>query len=772
MTSAAVGRAAPAPRPRLVSHEDAGPYRSALGLPFELLETKLRPPHLGEHSILRTRIAERLDDLDGPPIVVACAAAGYGKTTALTQWAASRAQPGVAWVSVDAHDDDPVVLLTYIAVALDRIAPVDTGVFEALASPGTSIATTVLPRLSAAFANSGSVVLVLDDVQEIGNPQSVDAIVALAAHVPEGSRLVLSTRDHSAFPLARWRARAFAAELGPDDLRMDEQEARRLLDATAAGFSDAHARELVRRTEGWPAGLYLAALSARARGTTAAPSSTLTGNDPLVADFLRSELLASLPAQELHFLTCTSPLEQMSGPLCDAVLASSGSDELLESLARTNRFVVALDAQGMWYRCHQLVRELLATELERTDRELVSSIRGRACDWCAEHGQEAAAIRYGQTAGDADRVARLLERCAQPAFPSGRTATVEQWFAWLRQHGEPERYPAVAVIAATFHAVTGHAAECDLWSAAAERGSRRGPLPDGSASLASWQAMLRALRCRDGVEVMHRDASLAVRTLARASPWRPPALLLLGLAELMADRGEHADDRFAEAEDAATSFATRTTTPVLIAVALAERSVVAIEQAEWARADALAEKAVWTARHSRSADGPLHALVYAVAARTAIHGERAASARDLLVEAQRRLPRLTNACPVPSVQTRLELAQVHLLLADLAGARTMLHEVDAVLRHCPDLGTLGAQAAELQRRLSAPWHDVPGASALTAAELRVLPLLATHLSYREIGERRFLSRHTVKSHTTAIYRKLDVNSRSEAVERARAIGLL
>src|ERR1044072_8998371 len=326
-------------------------YRSGTGLPFELLETKLRPPRLGDESIPRTRLVERLDDLDGPPIVVACAAAGYGKTTALAQWVASRPQPDVAWVSVDAHDDDPVVLLTYVAVALDRIAPVDAGVFEGLASPGTSIETKVVPRLGAALAETEAVALVLDDVHAIEHQQSVDAIVALGPYVTQGSRLILSTRDHSMFPLARWRTRAAAAELGPEDLRMDALEARELLDATAAGFSDEHADELVRRTEGWPAGLYLAALSARARGVTPAPTSTFSGNDPLVADFLRSELLASLPPDEVRFLMRTSPLEQLTGSLCDAVLASSGSDELLESMARSNRFVVALDAQRTWYRC-------------------------------------------------------------------------------------------------------------------------------------------------------------------------------------------------------------------------------------------------------------------------------------------------------------------------------------------------------------------------------------------------------------------------------------
>lgn len=704
--------------------------------PFELLEAKLRPPHVSEWSVRRTRPLERLDGVGGPPIVIACAAAGYGKTTTLAQWAASRA-PDVAWVSVDAHDDDPVVFLSYVAAALDRIAPIDPGVFEALASPGMSIGTKVVPRLSAALAAADEpTVLVLDDVHAIANPQCIEAIVALAAHLPSGSKLVLSTRDRSAFPLARWRASGLTTELGPDDLRMDDDEARQLLDATAADLSDADAAMLMRRSEGWPAGLYLAALSARARGTAAGPVA-LTGNDRFVAEFLRSELLASLPPDEVRFLTRTSVLEQMSGPLCDAVLESSGSGELLEALARGNRFVVALDSARTWYRCHHLVRELLAAELERTDHDAVSPLLGRAFDWCAEHGQEEAAIRYG-----------------------------------LRQHGEPGRNPAVAVIGAVFHAVSGQPAQCDLWSAAAERAAWDAPLPDGSPSFASWQALLRALRCQHGVETMHADASLAVQTLARASPWRSPALLLLGLSELLGNHEDLADDRFVDAEDAARAFATPTTTPVLIAVALSERTLVAIEQAEWVRADTLAERAVWTAHHARSKETPLLALVYAVAARTALHNEREAHASELLADAQRGLPHLTYACPIPSVQTRLEMARALLLLADHAGAHTMLTEIDALLRRCPDLGTLGAQASELREQLGAPGHSVPGAAALTAAELRVLPLLATHLSYREIGERRYLSRHTVKSHTMSIYRKLDVNSRSQAIERARVIGLL
>src|SRR3954451_3163562 len=300
--------------------------QSMLRLPFDLLESKLRPPRTRGRGITRTALVEQLNRAGDTPIVTLSAGPGYGKTTALAQWAASSEQRPFAWVSVDQHDNDPVVLLTYVAVALDRVASIDNGVFEALASPGASVEATVVPRLGAALAGvDPPVVLGLDDGHAIANPQCIDAIVALAGHVAEGSQLALSARDGSALPLGFLRTRGLELELGPDDLRMDEREARELLSASGLEITDQDVVELVRRTEGWPAGLYLAALSA---GTTAAGPrqvGALTGNDPFVADFLQSEFFAPLPPRELRFLTRTSILEQMSGPLCDAVLGSSRS---------------------------------------------------------------------------------------------------------------------------------------------------------------------------------------------------------------------------------------------------------------------------------------------------------------------------------------------------------------------------------------------------------------------------------------------------------------
>lgn len=743
--------------------------RSALGTPFELLDSKLQPPRLSERSVFRTALLERLNRSSGPPVIVIHAGPGYGKTTVLAQWAASGEQQAFAWLSADQEHNDPVVLLTYIAAALDRLAPLDLGVFEALASPDASIEGKILPRLGHALVRMESpFVLAIDDAHAIENPRSIDAIVTLAGHLPEGSRLALATRDHSALPLGLLRTRALLLELGADDLSMQADEARALLGAEDVEYANDDLAELVRRTEGWPAGLYIATLSARATHAVPGDAVKLTGKDPFVVDFLRSEFLEHLPPEELRFLTETSLLELLSGPLCDAVLETTGCSAMLASLEASNRFVVALDREGEWYRCHPLVRDMLAAEHARSEPDRVSSLLGRAFDWCAANGQEVSAIRYGQAAGDADRVAVHMGRCVQPVYQSGRTATVAQWFSWLQKHGELERYPAVAVIGAMFHAATGRPTESDRWAVPAENGSYQGRLPDGSASIESWRALLRALRSRNGITSLRADAALAVETIAPESPWHPRAAVILGVSELLSGEAERADDLLADAAEEARHLGA----PNMLPIALAERALIAIERDEWVRADALAEQAVFAARRTRLEDQAINALVYAVAARTALRSGRAARAHEMLAQAQGPYAQLTYALPIPAVQTRMEMAQTYLELADQGRARTLLAEIDSILRRCPDLGTLLDRVAELHTRVNAAADGVPGSSALTAAELRVLPLLTTHLTFREIGEQLYLSRHTVKSHAMSIYRKLGVSSRNAAVKRARDVGLL
>ena len=420
---------------------------------FELIESKLRPPQERSGTVSRARVIGLMESAHETPIVVVAAGPGWGKTTLLAQWSSVSERP-FAWLSIDAGDNDPIVLLTYVAVALDRVSPLDRGVFDALASPGASVEATVVPRLGAALsAVEQQLVLVLDDLHLLDDRAGWDAIAALARHVPEGSQLTLSARGGPALPLGAIRAHGLTLEIGQDDLRMTDIEAHQLLRAAGADLSEDQAAELTRQTEGWSAGLYLAALSIRARGIRADGPATFSGSNRLVSDYLESEVLGHFSLDERRFLTRTAVLERMSGQLCDAVLEEGGSSATLESLARSNLFVVALDTDGDWYRYHHLFRDLLRSQLLRAEPDLVSQLLERAADWCEANQLPEAAIGYAQAAGDVDRVARLVERCTMPAYQSGRVATAERWLDWLEGRGALERNAAVAVLAGLVTAI-------------------------------------------------------------------------------------------------------------------------------------------------------------------------------------------------------------------------------------------------------------------------------------------------------------------------------
>ncbi len=716
----------------------------------------------------RALIGELEEASSAVPVVFLSAGPGWGKTTLLAQWSSRSPRP-FAWVSVDEHDNDPIVLLAYVAAALDRITPLDPSVFDALESPGTSVEGTIIPRLGTALAMIDKpVVLVLDDVHLLDSPPCLDAIVALTDHVPEGSQLALSARDHGAFPLGALRAKGLALEIGPDELRLDEAEARQLLRGAGLDLGRAEVAELTEHTEGWTAGLYLAAISAKASGSGVEGATGFRGDDHFLADYLRSELLSRLPRDELRFLTRTAVLERMAGPLCDAVLDASDSAAELAALERSNLFVVALDRNEQWYRYHHLFQELLRSELERGEPELVPQLLLRASRWCEANGQPETAIRYAQAAGDVTRVARLVARSALPIYQSGRAATVEGWLAWLADRWGSEPDAAVAVIGGLIASIWGRAAEAERWADTAELATYDGELPDGSDSIDSWRGLLRALQCRRGVASMRRDAELAVATLARGSQFRLNALLLLAWSHCLTGEIDQADDLLADATEEGLELGV----PAAVTVALGERAVIASGRGAWVQAEELTDQALRVIRMSRLDEYPTSALAYAGAARVALHRGNSAGCQELLTRAQRLRPRLTYALPYFAVQTRLELARTYLTLADAAGAATILREIDAVWRRRPDLGTLPAQADELRASLSTLRTHAPGASTLTEAELRLLPYLSTHLSFREMGERLYLSRHTVKSHAMAIYRKLNVASRNAAVDRARQLALL
>ena len=743
--------------------------RRAGGPAFDLVMSKLRRPPVRPGAVSRSSLIERLARGHPRPIVSVVAPAGYGKTTLLSQWAERNGQ-AFAWVSVEEPDNDPKVLLTYVAEALDQVEPVGERVFAALASPGSSVPGSVVPRLGAAFAAmTAPVALVLDDVHVLHDSECRAALSVLADHVPAGSRLVLAGRHEPPLRVARLRAEGRITEIGPGELSLTPGEAASLLRGAGVVLGEDDAAKLHQQTEGWAAGLYLAALYLREGDPLPGAVPSFAGSDRLVSQYMESEFLARISRRQREFLTRTAALERMCGPLAEAVLEAPGSAATLADLARSNLLLVPLDRRGEWYRYHHLFRDMLLAELQRGEPGLMPVLRRRAAAWCLHNGLPEDALEYSMAAGDVDATAHLVGGLAVPTYRQGRIATVQRWFRWLDERGGIEDHPLAAVLASMLSALTARPVAAERWADVVDRWRDQDAARTDDPVAEAWAAVLRALLCRRGVEQMRADADEAAGRLAAQNIATPVGALLRGIARILSGDLDGGDAFF---QDVA-SMGGQVGAAEDFAVALCERSLVAMARSDWSLAEILAGQARAVLRRAGIEENFATPLVCAVHARTAMHRGDGPAARRELVSAQRRRPDLTYALPYLAVQARIELARVHLALADLEGARTLMREIDELLRRRPGLGTLTEEARAVRSQVSRErGSNMPGASALTAAELRLLPMLSTHLSFPEIAAEIFLSPNTIKSEAFSIYRKLGVSSRSQAVSRSRDLGLL
>ena len=736
---------------------------TAPGLAFELRESKFHPPVVRPGIVVRTALLGRLA-ATRVPVITLVAPPGYGKTTLMAQWA-QRTESRVAWLSCDDADNDPVVLLSALAVALSRIGPVDPAIFSALASSGADI--TVVPRFVAAVAPVQPPVTVLvDHAEAVTNRQCLNTIAEFALRLPPGWQFALASRTVVPLPTARLRAHGGILEVTADDLAMGPPEARSLLTGAGVEADEASLRDLLQRTEGWPAGLYIAALAIKSGTRQSDAGFTFTGDDVYMGDYLRSELLAGVSAEEASFLTRTSVLERMCGSLCDAILEEKESGTVLEQMEARNLLVLPLDRRREWYRYHRLLQDLLRSELRRQEPDVVQNLHFRAAAWFEANSMPEQAIGHAQAAGDYDRVVRLILELQQPVWASGRVETVLRWMEWIRDVMSAEHYGAIAVHGSLIFALLGQPSEAERWAAAAERASSAGILPDGS-TIEATLAYLRAIVCRKGIGEMRRDAQLAWEGLSPASPYRATMLYTEGISFLLEGDPTRAGPILARA----LNLATHSGSLPLAGLILAEQCGVAAERDDWAEVTTLAEQAAAIVEDGHFGDYWTSALAYAWASRAAAHGGDVSRARFYLGRASRLRPLLTYALPVVSVQALLEMTRAYITLADPGGAAAVLAQADDILRQRPDLGVLAELAGQLQVGLATGTSHAIGASSLTAAELRLLPLLSTHLSYAEIGERLYVSKNTVKTQAYSAYRKLGVSSRSEAVVRTRELGL-
>jgi LuxR family maltose regulon positive regulatory protein len=708
-----------------------------------LLDAKFSVPQPRLGAVSRAKLIETARS-SGCRAVGVTAPAGYGKSAFLAEWAQAEDRP-VVWVSIDRFDDDPAMLLVSLASAYRRAGLGSADLVADVGGPGVSVLGRAAPRLAAEFCVSPvPFVLMLDDLHELRSPVCHDVLGVVISGIPRGSQLAAASRSEQPH-LPRLRTLGDALEFGAGDFALDVTGARQVFAGERVGLTNEQAAAVTERTEGWPAGLYLAALIAReSRGQEPA----VTGDDRYVADYLYREALLRQPEDVQRFLRRTAVLDQLSGPLCDAVLRSLGTAGQLRRLEAASLFVIPLDRRRQWYRYHALFREFLLSELGRTEPGLITTLHRRAADWYEANGSPALALEHLLHTTDWDRSARLATALAPPTFNTGQRSTLQRW---LRSIGDAniERFPPLAIQRCYDAAMNGDTAQAERWAAFVDAASFEGAPLDGSASFESGRAMLRATMCASGPEAMMADAAFAVDHEPAWSPFRGYALWTLGDASAAAGAAADAD------------------TAVLCE---SELALLAMDRGEQQEAADRLERALATIDENRMHDYATCLLAFVEAARLAVHRCDQDEARRQLAQAMRARPSATYGLPFVAVRLRLQLAKVHLALADVVAARQLLREIDDILTRRPALGTLTGEADDLRRVLAA--QGAAGRSPLTPAELRLLPYLQTHLTASGIAEQLFVSSHTVKAEVKSIYRKLGVSSRNEAVQKATTIGLL
>jgi len=723
-----------------------------------LLVTKLHPPFVPAQTIARERLSARLRERR-PLTLVACPA-GFGKSTLLAAWREEEAaRRPVAWVTLDEGDDDDVVLWSHVVEALCRVCPaLDHAALAALAVTAP-VREVVLPRLVNALAEVGDVALVLDDFHRISD---VTAVAWFAAHLPPGVQLVIATRTDPELPLGTLRAHGQLAELRADELRFTGAEAAEFLNGRLGlGLAPADVDLLVARTEGWPAGIYLAALSLASAGDRHALVAAFDGTSAHVVDFLATEVLAAHPPELQAFMLRTAVLERLCAPLCDAVLDAEGSAAALDSLARTNLFLLPLDDHRRWYRFHHLFAQLLRAELERREPGLVPELHRRASAWHRVSGTTEEAIHHAVAAGEFAGAGALIAETWVQHANAGRTASVLDWLGRIPA-AVVDADPRLLLVEAWVSALRGRE---DAMRAAAAKvralgGLGAGPLPDGFASLESSLAVLSATFGWGDVSAILAHGTRSAELEGPDSPWRPVITWALGWAHLCNGDLERADRWLEET----TRIAPPVDQWIVGVAAVADRSLIAGRRGRRDDQLRLADEAYALAGEvgllDAIEDGEVHTARGAALAAQGRTGEALAA-----LERGVFLRRLWGQ-PLDLADGLIELASAQ----DRDAAAATFAEAEAVLAGCRDPGALPVRLAAA-RRAAGLARGAAGVT-LTERELTVLQRLEGGRSEREISREMFLSFNTVHTHVKAVYRKLGVSSRAEALARARERGLL
>jgi LuxR family transcriptional regulator, maltose regulon positive regulatory protein len=723
--------------------------------------TKLHAPRLRRDTIRRPRLTDTLVTAR-PALVLIVAPPGFGKTALLSDWA-DRDDRRFAWVSVNAQDNDPAVLWSYIGAAIagrdPGKAPPDDVVAPAREGDPVEAA------LRAASDAADEFVLVLDDYHLIRNQDCQATVFRFLAEAPPNVEVVMSTRADPPLRVARERAGGRLLEVGASDLRFTPDEGDAYLNSSLGlGLEPADVQVLHDRTEGWPAGLYLAHISMRKSSDRKRFVATFGASNRHVGDYLNEQVLPALEPRELEFMLATCVVDELCGALADALTGTRDSAARLAELERANVFLTALDERREWYRYHNLLAELLRLELRRDSPDVESGQHLRASIWFEDAGDADRAIRHAIDGGYFERASRLIGGSYLQALELGRLATISSWLDAIGAE-RVEADPRLGIVRAWVMHFLGFHDEATAGLATAQRSSFEGVLPDGSSSIEASAALMGAAFPGGDVGRMLANARRAFELESHAgSPWRTTVHVLLGFA--LVRNGDFAEaDRHLELGG---DLAARSGMWMDAVGAGSLRARVALERGDPAAAERLAREAVaWSDAHgvTPTASG---AFARAVLGEVLVQGGNPLEGETCLDDAIPALRALRE--PVPLAEALLAKAHARWAHGDRRAAVLALEEADLLIAEMTDPGYLATTRRAVAREL----HGQPPSEGepLSSREVEVLRQLADGLSKREVATRLYVSYNTVHSHVRAIYRKLGVASRDAAIDRARDAGIL
>jgi LuxR family maltose regulon positive regulatory protein len=715
----------------------------------------------------RGRLHELLDGDGTAALAMINAPIGYGKTTLLRSWCIERPE-AVAWITLDEADDDPVRLWTHVATAVERLARgIGNEALMSLAVRDAPIETAVDELMNGLVVYGEPLSIVLDDLHAVKSEDSLHSIGHAIERLPANARVFASTRSDPAIGLARLRARGVLTEIRARELAFTLEEASELMLREGIVLSRESVELLADRTEGWPAGLYLAALWLRGLENHDDGVRAFAGSTRHLADYLADEVLAALEPRTRDFLVQSAALGRFTPEMCDAVLDWEDSADMLAELSHSNLFLVPLDAIGAWYRYHHLFGELLQLELGRDEE---TELRRRAATWCRGHGLVEEALEHAAAAGDIETVAEMLVENHLDFIRGGRIA---QFLLWVRRIPLDLllRYPLLPAVGADAAALlTRPEVESMRLLAVAERAHAERPqlwTPYLEAVVEVTHAMLIE-RGDVGAAVEHGRRAVAA---ARAGADALSVGVLASLAQALFFAGD-----LAELRRTVLEAVERPDAPDVPDGYVGSLGLLALLDAEEGRnesAEAAARQAISFAQ-ARSQAGlfttsPAH-LALALAL-TNMGSLEEAEREAIRGEYLRRAPQPT----VAHAHALLVLAQVRTARLRLRVAAKDLARAQRAIAEFPDPGRLPAIAATVEQGLAAARAQFGNGHVVeqpSAAELAVLRCLATGLSRREIGQQLYISLNTVKTHTRQLYRKLGATSRKDAVAHAEALDLI